>query len=107
MADLVISSLSKEYVRVPVFATEAGVAVDPTGDTVEMAFKSDGSEPGGGDWVAASWESDTGPNPDRHYARIIIGPGGTVLSDDLYEVWVKVTDTPEIIVKKAGTLLVT
>ncbi len=33
-----ISSLSKEYVRVPVSAREDGAIVDPTSDVVAMAF---------------------------------------------------------------------
>jgi hypothetical protein len=104
---LKISSLSKEYVRVPVSATESGQPVDPTGDTVEMAFKTSG-EPSGGDWKAASWETDNSVSPVVYYARCLVGPGGTVtLADGTYDVYVRVTDSPEIPVTNVGKLVVT
>lgn len=107
-APLVISSLSKEYVRVRVFAKNAGAAVNPTADVVEMAFKSDGTEPSTPDWKTAAWETDATTDPDTYYARCLVGPGGTVtLTDGSYDVWVRVTDSPEIPVKKAGRLVVT
>ena len=108
MALLAISSLSKEYVRVRVYAETNGVAVNPTADTVEMAFISGDTEPTSPDWKAASWETDTTTEPDTYYARCLVGPGGTVtLADGLYQVWVRVTDSPEIPVKKSGELRIT
>lgn len=101
--NLTISSLSKEYIRVAVSAKESGTAVDPTSDTVTMAFVTT-DEPVSGDFKTASWETDNG----KYYARCLVGPGGTItLSDGLYSVWVKVTDSPEVPVLKAGTLMVT
>lgn len=107
MRTLEISSLSKEYVRVRVKAKEAGADVDPTADTVVMAFVADG-EPAALDYKAATWETDTSTTPDTYYARCLVGPGGTVtLTDGLYKVFVKVTDNPEVPVKHAGHLKVT
>lgn len=97
---LCISSLDTEYLRVRVSAEEAGVAVNPTGDTVEMAFPATGIAPVSGDWKSASWETDGA----AHYARCLVGPTAVVLAAGLYDVWVRVTDSPEIVVRKTGQL---
>ncbi|MCC6629960.1 MAG: hypothetical protein IT340_21495 [Chloroflexi bacterium] len=100
-----ISALSLEYVRVRVAATEAGAAVNPTSDTVVMAFVAEGAAPAGGDWKTAGWETDTTTNPDTYYARCLVGPSGAVtLTAGVYDVWVKVTDTPEAPVLRAGNV---
>ena len=99
-----ISSLTKEYVRVAVAATEAGAPVIPTGDVVQMAFTVNGADPVGGDWKSATWET----SGSIYYARCLVGPGGTVaLAVGHYLVWVKVTDSPEVPVRSAGFLDVT
>lgn len=98
-----ISVLSREYVKVAVSATEAGSAVDPTNDTVQMAFPVLGTDPISGDWKAATWETVG----TTYYARCLVGPGGTVtLAAGSYNVWVKVTDNPEAPVRRAGVLKV-
>lgn len=108
MRTLEISSASLEYVRVPVFAKESGAVVNPTSDVVTMAFLTADADPAGGDWKAAVWETDTTTTPDTYYAKCLIGTGGTaVLANGRYQVWVKVTDSPEIPVKPAGLLVVT
>lgn len=108
MATEKISSLSKEYVKVQVSATEGGAPVNPTADTVEMAFKTAPTLPAGGDWKAATWETDNaGPTP-VYYARCLVGPGGTItLAAGTYDVYVRVTDSPEIPVFDVGKLVVT
>lgn len=95
-----ISHLSTEYIRAPVIATEAGAAVNPTSDTVEMAFPAEGEAPA--DWVAASWETAG----TIHFARCHVGPDGGDIELDagLYDVYVKITDSPEVPVKKSGLL---
>ena len=108
MPALTISSLSKEYVRVRVSAREDGVVVNPTADTVEMAFTLLDAAPVGGDWKTAEWETDATTNPDTYYARCLVGPGGTVtLAAGTYRIWVRVTDAPEVPVKRSGILIVT
>lgn len=106
---LVISVLDLEYVRVPVSAKTAGADVNPTSDTVVMAFTAiPGVDPVGGDWKTSSWETDATTTPSTYYARCLIGPGGTIaLAVGSYQVWVKVTDSPEVPVKRAGVLVVT
>lgn len=104
-----VSSLSKEYVYVPVVDVAPGSTVDLTTGTVQMAFTTIGTEPVANDWKSASWATDTSRNPDRIFAKCLVGPGGAVtLTDGTYAVWVKVSgignETP---VKAAGTLTVT
>ncbi len=93
-----LSSLSRQYVNVPVTAP-----ADPTANVVQMAF-TDGSEPGDTDWVSGSWEKVG----SRYRARALVGPGGDkVLPNGSYVVWLRVTAAPEAPVFKAGLLIVT
>lgn len=102
-----ISASSLEYVRVPVYAKASGAVVDPTGNTVKLAFMSTTAAPGVSDLKTASWETDTTTNPDTYYARCLVGSGGAVtLTAGTYHVWVKVTDSPETPLKRAGLLKV-
>ena len=99
-----ISVLSKDFIRVPVSAEEDGLAVDPTGDVVEMAIVTASTDPVGGDWNTAAWETAG----SIYYARLLVGPGSSfgALSAKTYDVWVKVTDSPEIPAMRAGPLQV-
>jgi hypothetical protein len=104
---LEISSADLDYVRVHVWAEEDGATVNPTSDTVQMAFITPGTTPVAGDWKAASWDVDASVVPTRYRPQCLVGPGGTVtLAAGRYETWVKVTHSPEIPVKKAGLLVV-
>ena len=98
------SALSTEYVRV---AIDAGT--DPTADTVQMAFPLAGSQPVTGDWKAATWRSSTSTDPDTYYVRCLVGPGpgGLItLNNGLYDVYVKVNDNPETVVRNTGALAI-
>lgn len=104
---LLISSLTTEYVRVPVSATEAGVAVSPVSDTVDMAFVTAGSVPDDLDWASASWEQDA--STGTLYARTLVGPDGgdvTLSSGGPYDIYVRIADNPETIVHRVGALAV-
>ena len=102
-----VSSLSLEYVRVAVRATANGSAVDVSADTVTMAFPLAGVDPSVGDWKTSSWETDATSSPTVYYARCLVGPSGTVtLAEGTYDVWVKITDNPEVPARKAGELFV-
>lgn len=108
MSAVKISSLSLEFLSVPVAAEKTGAPYDPTGDAVDWAFKdfSTDAEPSGGDWVVGNWETDPGP-PAIYYARCLVGPGGTTtLTDGKYHVWLRITDSPEIIVRRIGVITV-
>jgi len=102
-----VSSLSLEYVRVAVSATANGSVVNVSADIVTMAFPVTGVAPVIGDWKSSSWETDATHTPATYYARCLVGPAGTVvLTAGTYDVWVKVTDNPEIPARKAGELFV-
>lgn len=100
-----IAAASVEYVRVPISATSSGAAVDPTGDTVQMAFLATSTAPASGDWKTASWETDASTTPDTYYARCLVGSAVT-LTAGTYTVWVKVADSPETVMKRCGLLRV-
>src|SRR6266508_2134109 len=97
-----LSSLSLEYVRLPVSAKDSGVVVNPTSDAVAMAFIASGA-PAGGDWK--TYATTTPPN---YYACCLVGPAGTVtLAPGTYMIWLKITDTPEIPARAVAPLIVT
>lgn len=99
-----ISSLSTEYIKVPVTATVSGVAINPTTDTVQFAFTAADVNPVLADWKSGTWETSGGV----YYARCLVGPAGTVtLAAGDYWVWLKVTDNPEVPVRAVGALRVT
>ncbi len=100
-----ISVQSTEYVRIPVSARSSGVWVNPTSDVVAMALPYRGVAPVSGDWKTASWETDSTQSPATYYARLLVGPGGTAYQAGTYDVYVKVTDTPEIPVLLSGELV--
>lgn len=96
-----ISTLSLQYVKVPVTATVNGVSINPTTDTVQLAFVAPGINPVSGDWKTASWETING----IFYARCLVGTGGAVaLSAGQYQCWVRVTDNPEIVAQAVGVI---
>lgn len=96
MANLYVSALSLEKIFVPITAT-----ANPTGDTVQIAVAPNYSNPT--TWVAATWSTVAGV----YYATVLIGPGSAIgtLAAGLYQVWVKVTDNPEIPVLKSPDTL--
>ncbi|RSM73434.1 hypothetical protein DMH04_41215 [Kibdelosporangium aridum] len=87
-----ISVLSKEYLLISVTASE-----DVTSDPVAFAFAAPSVDPSvwtSGDWVGTQ-------------ARILVGPGGAVtLTKGTWDVWLKITDSPEIPVRKVDQLVV-
>lgn len=104
---LTFSTASLEYVRVPMASERSGAPYDPTADTVQMAFLASAGPPAGGDWKTASWDTDSSTYPPTYYAQCLVGPAGTVtLAAGVWSVWVKVTDSPEVPVKRAGQIKV-
>lgn len=100
---LVVSPLSLVYVKQQVSAVKSGAVYDPTGDTVQLAFLPFGQQPASGDWKAASWETIS----SKYYARCLVGPGGAItLTNGRYQIWVKITDNPEIPVLRGDEITV-
>lgn len=99
---LSFSTLSVQYVPAQVTATIAGLNYNPTSDVVQMAFTSGTGQPS--TWFTGTWETDQG----AYVALCLIGPGTTAgqLAAGVWNVWVKVTDNPEVPVIRAGQIQV-
>lgn len=99
-----ISVLSSEYVLVTIQFVDpvTGNQVDPTGDSVALAFTSSVADPVSGDWVAASWRVGGPP----YVAQTLVGPAGKQLTKGGWRVWAKIVSNPELPVLRAGFLKV-
>lgn len=100
-----LPSMTREYLKVPVVATEGGRLVDLTAASVDIAVTAGDAEPVDADWKGAAWE---GVSPNLS-ARLLIGPGSTfgALANGSYSVWVRVNRSPEAVVRHAGKLTIT
>lgn len=95
-----IPSISVEYARVRL---TADVTLDS--QTIEMAFVSGYTgEPASGDWHAATWLT---PSGTARTAGVLIGTGGLVLAEGTWSVWWRLTDSPEVPARRAGTITIT
>lgn len=98
----IISSQSREYLRYWVKAKVDGLDYNPTSDNVEFACPVAGGTPTV--WVDGVWEEVEG----SFFALGLIGPGtGMALSAGEYDVYIRITDSPEIPVKKVDRLKIT
>lgn len=90
---LTLPSTSVEYVRCLVTA-EVALGTQ----TVSLAVVAPDTEPASGDWKAGSWDGD--------YAQLLVGPGQavTLQPGTTYQVWVKISDPPLAVVRRAGPL---
>lgn len=100
-----------EYVLVEAYAKVDGEFIDPTADTVQMAFTEDDAVPVSGDWKTASWEAAPGPIRTEYFARCLVGTTGTsggaiTLDAGTYRIWVHITDNPERPMKRSSRLVV-
>jgi hypothetical protein len=106
---MILSSTAVEYVRVPFAGKVAGVPINPTTGTVDLAFVAADliGEPASGDWKAGTWETDTTQTPNLYYGRVLVGSTGTVqLVAGTYGVWIRVVLSPETIIRQSGQLIV-
>lgn len=92
-----------ELVRVTVSEN----STDISGDDVQLAFVAPGFAPVELDWIDAAWEAGGPP----WIATLIVGDGaaaldGAELDVGEYEVWVRVTDSPEIPVRAVFRLII-
>jgi len=99
---LTISSLATVYIKASVKATIAGATVDPTSDTVTVAFLAAGSIPVSGDFAAATWETAIVNSLVSYYVRRL----ATTLAAGRYDMWVKIIRDPETVVALAGSFVV-
>lgn len=104
-------ALSLEYVRVSASAIdEDGAAVDPTVDSVALAFVTEGTAvTGSTTFISGTWETnDADVDNPIYYARVLVGPlpdGDYVpVAGTSIDVYIRVTDNPEAVVRHAGTM---
>jgi hypothetical protein len=101
--DLNLSSLSTEYVQVPVSIIVSGTPINPTTDVVQFAFTK-GTKPTNPDWIAGLWDTA----PGGYLAQCLVGPnGGVSLALGTYQIWLKIFDAPETPVRQVGSLAIT
>ena len=105
-----MAATSTQYIPVDVKAKQAGVVVNPTSDTVTMAFidASLDTLPASGDWKTASWETNATTTPDTYTALCLVGPSPgliTLVANTNYSVFVKLVDSPEVPVLKVPGVL--
>ena len=96
--DVTKSVLSTEFIpaRVEAHLFNTTTVYNPTGDTVEAAFKLPGVAPTAPDWKAASWLTTS---IGRFFALCLVGPGaGAVINLPVgtYKMWLRITDNPEV-----------
>lgn len=102
------SVLSTAYVQIPVTAFgTAGGAYNPTGDVVQFAFTPASypvTEPSA--WVTGTWATFPGP---AYWAQCLVGPqnAATALTIGTWQVWLRITDNPEIPVLQPSLLTIT
>ena len=111
-----IAAASLEEVNVTWSSSLDGTSVDPTGQTtgqsllpVQMAFPvSSGNAAAPAQavtWYTAGWL--TGGTGFGYVAQCLVGPGGgaaTLVAGQSYDVWSRITGTPEVPAKYAGAL---
>lgn len=90
---------SAEYLKISVTAN-----VSLTSQPVHVAIVAARDRPDPGDWQAAAWAGNAGTT---RTAQLMIGPGtANVLTLGEYDIWARVTDTPEIPTDPAGRLTI-
>lgn len=106
MSTIQVYAGSVQYARWPVALTdETGATVNPTGDTVQIAFQPVRAVTPL-DWQDAEWVTDAAPSPDVYYARVLLGEAPLDLAAGVYDVFLQITDTPEVPLLSAGRLYV-
>ena len=94
-----------ESVRAKVSFRREGAYVDISQDTVEMAFPAAGVAVEEGDFNTAAWEVNDEIDPPDYIASCLVGPGGVDLDVGAYDIYVRVTDDPEIPIKQVDDTL--
>ena len=100
MSPSVMQSVSSELLVVPVMASLAGAAVDPSGATVEFAFVAIGALPADSDWLAGAWQTYSAYGLTRYVAAYEVS--GFAAGE--YDVWLRITDSSIVPVDYLGRL---
>lgn len=104
-----ISSQATTYVRIPVYADNGGVQINPTSYSVNVAFIPvlSNSAPSSGDWKSGSWTTTA---QGGYVAQCLVGPSGgqiTLTNGTTYNVWIQILANPETFVANTGQIQVT
>jgi hypothetical protein len=89
------SSLSTQMVQV-LITIQSPAGYDLTSDAVQFAFVPETyPQTSPSVWYSGSWETFPGP---QYWAQCLVGPasGGVPLAIGLWQVWVTITDNPEV-----------
>jgi hypothetical protein len=97
MAVIQLPATTVEYIRIPVSATVAAGAVNPTNLTLEAQLVEGNGPPLDGQWDSASWETISGV----HYARVLVSG---LERGHRYRVFIRISDNPEQTVHLAGAV---
>ena len=91
------SVLDTRYLAYPVEFVVGGTIQNPSADPVAFAFMPSppDANPGVSDWHTGSWITTTS---GTYAAQILLGPGvgGLALAAGVYNVWIRITDNPEV-----------
>lgn len=102
---LTILASSSEYVYLPVSALGTGAPLNPTADPVAFGFIPSPAGTGTpGTWYTGTWFV---PVANTYYAACQIGPFGTgtvSLAPGIYTMWVRITDSPEVVIRTPGLI---
>ena len=105
-----MSHLSTVDYLVPVNATQGGTAYNPSADIIQFAFMPTPTQvPGSGDWVTGGWDANPASILYPYNAKILVGAGASgkaVLGIGDYEVYLEITDSPQIPVQVVGQIQV-
>ncbi len=109
MSQLIISSVTREFLRVKVRVMEDGEPVDISGFPTSWAFMlvtdtNSTPEPTEIDWFAGTITAEL----DYWYSSVLIGAGTAFdLVDGTYSVWVRIVSGSEAPARNVGRLIVT
>jgi hypothetical protein len=101
------SVASLQLIRYQVTATLNGAPYNPVTDVVQFGFTTGVAQnitPTS--WVPGSWETDALGTGTIYVARCLVGPTGDFIPEagTRYNVWIKITDSPEQPVIQVGQL---
>lgn len=100
MAIISMYDFTREYYRVPLTLLVNGVEIDPTALSAEFSVLDATARPSDDStgWQPGSWESYGG----FYYSRILVGDAGAataggfqITAGTIYNVWWRITDSPE------------
>ena len=105
-----IAALSREYLYVNVTVDDLQGIEDPSLDVVAFCFNPDlaDSPTSSATWLTGGWVASGGPS--QWTAWVLVGSSPGVFQGQpgqTFALWVKITDSPEVPIKRAGVVTFT